>query len=103
MHDTRDVAFGASAAYMWDAARIDLPSGKHCPGHVRVSGREPEGASRWQDSTQFVKHTIEYFSRRWFEYPWPNAMAEAGVAGGMEYPGIVLRLVEDRRQASCSA
>ncbi|HET7161532.1 MAG TPA: M1 family peptidase, partial [Rhodanobacteraceae bacterium] len=27
MHDTRDVAFGASAAFVWDAARIDLPSG----------------------------------------------------------------------------
>jgi hypothetical protein len=37
-----------------------------------------------------VKFTIEFFSKyTGFNYPWPNAVAEAGVAGGMEYPGIV--------------
>ena len=28
MKNTRDVAFGASKAYLWDAARINLPDGK---------------------------------------------------------------------------
>ncbi|NKZ38895.1 M1 family metallopeptidase [Oleiagrimonas citrea] len=88
MHDTRDVAFGASAAYVWDAARIDLPSGKHAMAMSVYPVESLHGKGHWQDSTQFVKHTIEYFSKRWFEYPWPNAIAEAGQVGGMEYPGI---------------
>ncbi|WP_431217064.1 hypothetical protein ACQ86N_22450 [Puia sp. P3] len=34
MSNTRDVAFGASRAYIWDAARVNLPGGKKpwpCP------------------------------------------------------------------------
>ncbi|MGH8189867.1 MAG: M1 family metallopeptidase [Rhodanobacteraceae bacterium] len=89
MHDTRDVAFGASAAYVWDAARIDLPNGKHA---LAQSAYPVESIAKdgWQDSTQGVKYTIEFFSKfTGFDYPWPNAVAEAGIAGGMEYPGIV--------------
>ncbi|HEX7339934.1 MAG TPA: M1 family metallopeptidase [Rhodanobacteraceae bacterium] len=89
MHDTRDAAFGASKAYVWDAARIDLPNGKHALAQS-VYPVESIGKDGWQDSTQGVKYTIEYFSRyTGFNYPWANAIAEAGVAGGMEYPGIV--------------
>jgi hypothetical protein len=89
MHDSRDVAFGASAAYVWDAARINLPSGKHA---MAQSAYPVESIAKdgWQDSTQGVKYTVEFFSKYTdVEYPWPNAIAEAGVAGGMEYPGIV--------------
>lgn len=89
MHDTRDVAFGASAAFVWDAARIDLPNGKHA---LAQSAYPVESIAKggWQHSTQHVKYTIEYFSKfTGLDYPWPVAVAEAGVAGGMEYPGIV--------------
>ncbi|MDN5924401.1 MAG: M1 family metallopeptidase [Xanthomonadales bacterium] len=89
MHNTRDVAFGASKAYVWDAARINLPSGKQALAQS-VYPVESIGKDGWQDSTQGVKFTIEYFSKiTGFDYPWPNAIAEAGTAGGMEYPGIV--------------
>ncbi|WIG55725.1 MAG: Zn-dependent aminopeptidase [Rhodanobacteraceae bacterium] len=89
MHDSRDVAFGASAAYVWDAARIDLPSGKHALAQSAYPV-ESIGKDGWQDSTQGVKYTVEFFSKyTGVEYPWPNAIAEAGIAGGMEYPGIV--------------
>lgn len=89
MHDTRDVAFGASAAYVWDAARIDLPNGKHA---LAQSAYPVESIAKggWQHSTQYVKYTVEFFSKfLGVVYPWPNAIAEAGIAGGMEYPGLV--------------
>lgn len=89
MQNTRDVAFGASGAFVWDAARINLPSGKQT---LAQSAYPIESISKngWQDSTQGVKYTVEFFSSyTGFEYPWPNAIAEAGIAGGMEYPGIV--------------
>jgi hypothetical protein len=89
MHDTRDVAFGASAAYVWDGARIDLPDGRHA---MAQSAYPVESFAKggWQESTQHVKYTVEFFSRyTGVVYPWPNAIAEAGIAGGMEYPGIV--------------
>ncbi len=37
MNNTRDVAFGASKAYMWDAAKVNLPGGKTALGHVGLS------------------------------------------------------------------
>lgn len=89
MSHTRDVAFGASAAYIWDAARIDLSGGKD---KLAMSAYPVESIQEgdWQRSTQFVKATVEFFSRYLgYDYPWPTAVAEAGIAGGMEYPGIV--------------
>lgn len=88
MNNTRDIAFGASAAYIWDAARINLPSGKTA---LAMSAYPVESVQKgqWGRSTEYVKATVEYFSRHWFEYPYPTAIAEAGIAGGMEYPGIV--------------
>jgi hypothetical protein len=89
MQNSRDVAFGASAAFVWDAARIDLPSGRKAMAQSAYPV-ESIGKDGWQDSTQGVKYTVEFFSKyTGVEYPWPNAIAEAGVAGGMEYPGIV--------------
>lgn len=88
MHNTRDVAFGASQAYVWDAARINLPEGKTALAMSAYPVESLEEGAEWARSTEFVKASIENFSR-WYPYPWPVAVAEAGVAGGMEYPGIV--------------
>ncbi|HET7268922.1 MAG TPA: M1 family peptidase, partial [Oleiagrimonas sp.] len=54
MDNTRDVAFGASKAFVWDAARIDLPNGKH-PLAQSLYPVESMGKGGWQDSTQGVK------------------------------------------------
>jgi hypothetical protein len=88
MKDSRDVAFGASAAYVWDAARINLPDGKSALAMSAYPVESAEGDNGWQRSTEFVKGSVEEFSR-WYPYPWPVAAAIAGIAGGMEYPGIV--------------
>ncbi len=88
MESTRDVAFGASRAYVWDAARINLPEGKTALAMSAYPVESLEEGADWARSTEYVKGSIEGFSR-WFSYPWPTAVAEAGVAGGMEYPGIV--------------
>ena len=88
MHDTRDVAWAASPAFVWDAARIDLPAGKSALAESAYPA-EVAGADAWGSSTQFVKHTIESDSKMWYPYPWPVAVNVAAAAGGMEYPGVV--------------
>src|SRR5690625_2507590 len=75
MDNTRDVAFGASKAFVWDAARIDLPNGKH-PLAQSLYPVESIGDHGWEESTQGVKFAIEYFSKyTGFDYPWANAVA----------------------------
>ena len=36
-----------------------------------------------------VKGSIEHYSTKWFEFPYPSATNVAGNVNGMEYPGIV--------------
>jgi len=50
---------------------------------------ESAGQEAWGRSTEYTKASIENYSRRWFEYPYPTAINVAGNVGGMEYPGIV--------------
>jgi hypothetical protein len=88
MFNTRDVAFGASKAYVWDAAKVNLPAGKTSLA-MSVYPVESAGENAWGRATEYLKKSIEYFSEKWFVYPWPVAINEAGTAGGMEYPGIV--------------
>ena len=87
MVNTRDVAFGASKAYIWDAARINLPDGKKSLA-MSVYPIESAGSGAWGRATEYLKKSIEYFSATWYPYPYPVAINEAGTAGGMEYPGI---------------
>ena len=88
MYNTRDVAFGASKAYVWDAAKVNLPNGKKSLA-MSVYPVESAGENAWGRATEYLKKSIEYFSAKWFVYPWPVAVNEAGTAGGMEYPGMV--------------
>ncbi len=88
MKNTRDVAFGASPAFVWDAARINLPEGKHALA-MSVYPAESAGAAKWGRSTEYVKAAIETFSKRWFVYPWPVMVNLGGHGAAMEYPGIV--------------
>ena len=86
--NARDASWGSSAAFIIDAAKMDLPSGKKS---IAISAYpvESDGQDAWGRSTEYIKKSIEYNSAKWFEFPYPAATAVAGITGGMEYPGIV--------------
>ncbi|CAM3709718.1 M1 family metallopeptidase [Flavobacterium gelidilacus] len=88
MTNSRDVAWASSSAFIIDAARINLPSGKKAMA-ISAYPVESEGQKAWSRSTEYTKASIEGYSKRWFEYPYPAAINVAGNEGGMEYPGIV--------------
>lgn len=91
IQNTRDVAWAASRAFIVDAARINLPSGKKslAMSAYPTESTKNKNGNDWRRSTEFVKGSIEHYSEKWFEYPYPAAVNVAGVVGGMEYPGIV--------------
>ncbi len=86
--NTRDVAWAASGAFVWDAARINLPSGKKILAQS-VYPMQVGGQNAWGRSTEYIKASIEMDSRQWFEFTYPTATNVAGIVSGMEYPGIV--------------
>jgi Peptidase family M1 domain len=95
MDHTRDVAWSASPAFIWDAARINLPNGKKALA-MSVYPPESVGVDAWDRSTSYVKDTVEHFSKQWFPYPWPTAISVAGFSTGMEYPGMVFDGIKDK-------
>ena len=86
--NARDVAWASSKSFIWDAAKINLPSGKTALA-MSVYPAESKGAESWGRATEYTKGSIENYSKRWFEYPYPVATNVASNVGGMEYPGIV--------------
>jgi hypothetical protein len=91
LKNARDASWAASPAFVIDAAKMVMPSGKKS---IAISAYPAESDTAangqgWRRSTGFVKESIEFNSNKWFEYPYPAATAVAGAPGGMEYPGIV--------------
>jgi Peptidase family M1 domain len=88
MDNTRDVAWAACRGLVWDAAKINLSSGRKA---LAMSAYPPEamGDTAWSRSTEYLKNSIEIYSKNFFEYPWNNAISIGGSISGMEYPGLI--------------
>ncbi|RXK85577.1 M1 family metallopeptidase [Filimonas effusa] len=87
-NNTRDVAWASSPAFVWDAAKMNIPGGKTA---LAMSAYPAEVASdsAWGRSTEYVKGAVEFYSKYLYPYTYPVAVNVAGIVGGMEYPGIV--------------
>ncbi len=88
MQNARDVSWASSKTFIWDAAKITLPDGKRSLAQS-VYPAESKGTAKWGRATEFTKASIENYSKRWYQYPYPVATNVATNVGGMEYPGIV--------------
>lgn len=81
--NVRDFAWGSSNAFVWDAwgRQID---GKTV---MAMSYYPKEGMPMWdQFSTHAIAHTLEFYSKMVFPYPYPVAISMNGPIYGMEYP-----------------
>lgn len=78
MKNTRDVAWAASSALIWDAAKVNLPSGRKI---IAMSAYPPEsvGDTAWTRATEYLKYSIEIYSKHFFEYPWNLAVNIGGI------------------------
>jgi len=98
----RDVAFAASASFIWDAAAAPLPGGGRPV--LAMSFYPEEGEPLWSRySTHAIAHTIDCFSRYAFPYPYPVAISVNGPVGGMEYPMISFNGPRPERDGTYSA
>jgi hypothetical protein len=97
--NARDAAWSSSKAFVLDAARINLPSGKKALA-VSAQPVESNGMDSYGRGVEYVKTTIEHYSKTWFEYPYPMAVNVATNIGGMEYPGIVFCGWTAKRQSA---
>ncbi len=88
MKNSRDFTWAASKAFLWDAAKVNLPHNKTALA-MAYYPVESAGKNGWGRAVEYLKGSIEIFSKQWFPYPYPTATAVGGPVGGMEYPGLV--------------
>jgi hypothetical protein len=90
--NVRDVAWGTSSRYLWDAthAVVGDATGDGRPDTSAIYSfyRPEQRLSHWDRSARYSRHSIEFFSRYLSPYPYPHMSAVDGPTscGGMEYP-----------------
>ncbi|MBI4540309.1 MAG: M1 family metallopeptidase [Gemmatimonadetes bacterium] len=95
--NVRDFAWAASPAFLWDAASWEdvlIMSAYPREG----LGPDRDGSPGWEKATDFARHTVAFYSRMWYRYPYPVAINVGSIVGGMEYPMIVFCSVSSRGQ-----
>ncbi|GAB1445011.1 MAG: M1 family metallopeptidase [Cyclobacteriaceae bacterium] len=83
--NVRDVAFATSRKFIWDAMAVKVNN----KTPLAQSLYPKEGNPLWEkESTKAIKNTLEVYSGRTFDYPYPTAYSIHTADQGMEYPMI---------------
>jgi Peptidase family M1 domain len=83
--NVRDFAWVSSRKFIWDAMAVKV--GDKTP--LAQSLYPKEGNPLWEkESTKAIKNTLEVYSERSFDYPYPTAYSIHTASIGMEYPMI---------------
>ena len=83
--NVRDFSFTTSRKYIWDAMAVKL----NTTTPMAMSFYPKEGNPLWEkESTKAIKNTLEVYSERTFDYPYPVAISVHAANQGMEYPMI---------------
>ncbi len=80
--NVRDVAWAATPEYLWDASSWN--------GIMAMAYYRPTAIDPWRDAADQTRMSLEEYSTRWFQYPWPQMSAVEGPISGMEYPMLVM-------------
>ncbi len=98
--NVRDFAFATSRKFIWDAMAVKLND----KIALAQSLYPKEGNPLWgKESTMAVKNTLEVYSSRTFDYPYPTAYSVHTADQGMEYPMICFNGGRPKKNGTYSA
>jgi hypothetical protein len=81
-----DFAWATAKKYVWQATRATIPGKGPVPIHmVFLPGR----AQLYANAGPITRHALEFYSRLWFPYPFPQLTLQDGPSAGMEYPMVI--------------
>ena len=97
--NVRDFAFASSRKFIWDAQAVKIGSSS-----VLAQSLYPKEANPlWEkESTKAIKNTLEIYSERTFDYPYPVAYSVHTAHQGMEYPMICFNGERPRKDGTYS-
>jgi len=97
--NVRDFAFASSRKFIWDVQAVKI--GDKAP--LAQSLYPKEGNPLWaKESTKAIKNTLEIYSSRTIDYPYPTAFSVHGASIGMEYPMICFNFGRPQKDGTYS-
>jgi hypothetical protein len=81
-----DFAWATARKYTWTATRATIPGKGPIPVHMLF---EPAHASRFANAGPIARHALEFYSKLWTPYPFPQLTMQDGPSDGMEYPMVI--------------
>lgn len=81
-----DFAWATAKKFVWQATRATIPEKGPVPIHmVFLPGR----ANLFARAPEIVRHSLEFYSKLWFPYQFPQLTMQDGPSSGMEYPMVI--------------
>ena len=81
-----DFAWATSNKYIMKATRATIPGKGPIPIYIVHT---PERARSYTNIGQAVRHALEFYSKLWAPYPFPQFTVQDGPSDGMEYPMVI--------------
>ena len=85
-----DFAWATSNQFVWDASRANIPTRGPVPFNILYL---PGHAQQFAAGPRVVRHALEYYSRLWMPYGFPQLTMVDGPELGMEYPMFIMSAV----------
>ena len=81
-----DFAWATAKNYVWRATRATIPSKGPIPINMVY---RPDHASLYANAGQVARHALEFYSKLWAPYAFPQLTLQDGPSAGMEYPMVI--------------
>jgi Peptidase family M1 domain len=81
-----DFAWATAQKYVWQATRATIPGKGPIPVHMVFL---PERAQMFANAGPIARHALEFYSKLWAPYPFPQLTLQDGPSAGMEYPMVI--------------
>ena len=77
-----DFAWTTSNEFVWDVSRATIPG----RGAIPVNFLYLPEHTRYANAAPWARHALEFYSKLWMSYAFPQLTQVDGPEGGMEYP-----------------
>jgi hypothetical protein len=81
-----DFAWATAKKFVWTATRATIPGKGRVPIHMLYL---PGRANLFANAGPISRHALEFYSKLWFPYEFPQLTLQDGPSSGMEYPMVI--------------
>ena len=82
-----DFAWATAKKFVWKATRATIPGKGAGAGPHGVSSRSTPRS--YANAGPIARHALEFYSKLWMPYPFPQLTLQDGPSAGMEYPMVI--------------